>query len=132
MIAAWTWGDGMTDAFVAQSLAETRMRSDERRLELTFVDAGGRKQTLSLPLCVAADLTPVLQSLSAGLGKTGIELTKMPKATAVGSARHERLVLIRFDDDPPYALSIDEAEHLWRGLREEAQRVSRLKAPARQ
>jgi hypothetical protein len=56
----------------------------------------------------------------------------MPKSTAVGSARHERLVLVRFDDDPPYALNLDEAESLWRGVREEAEEVSLMKTPARQ
>jgi hypothetical protein len=96
------------------------------------VDASGEKQTISLPVDVAADLVPVLQSLSAGLSNAGIELTKMPKSTAVGSARYERLVLVRFDDDPPYALNIDEAENLWRGVREEVEQASRMKEPARQ
>jgi hypothetical protein len=122
----------MRDTFMAQSLAETRANYDQRRFEMTFVDASGKKQTISLPVAVAADLAPVLQSLSAGLGNAGIGFTKMPKSTAVGSARHERLVLVRFDDDPPYALNIDEAENLWRGVREEAEQVSQMKAPARQ
>src|SRR5262245_42015630 len=122
----------MPDTFVAQSLAETRVKSDERRFEMTFVDASGTRQTMSLPVGVAADLVPVLQSLSAGLGNTRIGFTKMPKSTAVGSARHERLVLVRFDDDPPYALNIAEAESLWRGVREEAEQVSLMGTPARQ
>jgi hypothetical protein len=122
----------MPDTFVAQSLAETRAKYDERRFEMTFVGAGGQKQTISLPVGVAADLVPVLQSLSAGLSNPGLQFTKMPKSTVVGSARHERLVLVRFDDDPPYALNIDEAENLWQGVREETEQVSRMKAPARQ
>jgi hypothetical protein len=122
----------MRKAFVAQSLAETRLEHEERRLEMTFVDASGRKQTISLPVGVAADLVPVLRSLSAGLDKAGIGFTKMPKSTAVGSARHEQLVLVRFDDDPPYALNIEEAESLWRGVREEAEQVSQMKLPTRQ
>ena len=126
------WGTGMPDTFMAQSLAETRAKYDERRFEMTFVDASGEKQTISLPVGVAADLVPVLQSLSAGLNNTGIQFTKKPKSTAVGSARYERLVLVRFDDDPPYALNIDEAENLWRGVREEAEQVSLMKAPAPQ
>ena len=56
----------------------------------------------------------------------------MPKLTAVGRARHERLVLIRFDDEPPYALDVSEAENLWRGVREEAEQVAGLKVPAQQ
>jgi hypothetical protein len=122
----------MPDTFVAQSLAETHVEHAERRLQMTFVDASGRKQTISLPVGVAADLVPVLQSLSAGLSKAGVGFTKMPRSTAVGSARHERLVLVRFDDDPPYALNIDEAETLWREVREEAEQVSQMKVPARQ
>src|SRR5262245_31527676 len=122
----------MADTFMAQSLAETRAQYDERRIEMTFVDASGEKQTISLPVRVAADLLPVLQSLSTGLGNSRISFTKMPKSTAVGSARHERLVLVRFDDDPPYALNVDEAENLWREVREEAEQVAQMKAPARQ
>jgi len=122
----------MSDTFMAQSLAETRAKYDEHRFEMTFVDARGMKQTISLPVDVASDLVPVLQSLSAGRRDTRVGFTKMPKSTAVGSARHERLVLVRFDDDPPYALDIDEAENLWRGVREEAEQVSLMKAPAKQ
>ena len=126
------WGDGMRSTFMAQSLAETRAKDDERRFEMTFVDASGQKQTISLPVGVAADLVPVLLSLSAGPGNSSLPFTKMPKSTAVGRARHERLVLVRFDNDPPYALNVDEAESLWRGVREEAEQVSHMKAPARQ
>ena len=123
----------LSRTFEAQSLLETRARRKERRLEMTFVDGAGRTQTLSLPAGVAAELAGVLQSLSAGMVTTGYgQLTKMPRQTAVGSARHERLVLIRFDDDPPYGLPLEEAENLWRGVREEAEQVSQLKPPLRQ
>ena len=121
----------MPDTFVALSLVATSMKN-ERRFEMVFVDAGGQKLTVSLPVDVAADLAPVLQSLSAGLSNTAVPFTRMPKSTAVGRARHERLVLVRFDDDPPYALNLDEAENLWRGVREEAEQVSHMKAPMRQ
>lgn len=122
----------MAEIFKAQSLTQTRAMYDERRFEMTFSDASGQTQTISLPVGVAADLAPVLQSLAAELGKSGSPLTKMPKSTAVGSARHERLVLVRFDDDPPYALNVDEAENLWRGVREEAEQVAMRRVPARQ
>lgn len=123
----------MTRNFKAQSLVETRIRREERRFEMTFVDAQGTRQTISLPAVVAADLGQVLTSLSAELCKPGrTQFTRMPRQTAVGSASHERLVLIRFDDDPPYGLDVDEAESLWRGLREQTETVSRLSVPARQ
>ena len=117
--------------FVAQSLAETTTSEDRRRCELTFVDARGRKQTISLPIGVAADLVPVLNSLTAGLGGAKrAKFTKMPRQWAVGTAQHERLVLLKFDDDPPYGLDLEVAETLWREVRAETESVSRLKAPA--
>ena len=138
MRAASLWCDGnrgvpMSTSFKAQSLVETRSRREERRLEMTFVDAKGQCQTISLPAAVAADLGQVLTSLSEELCKPGrTQFTRMPRQTAVGAANHERLVLIRFDDEPPYGLDVDEAESLWRGLREQTETVSRLSAPARQ
>jgi hypothetical protein len=123
----------MSRNFKAQSLVETRSRREEGRLEMTFVDAKGALQTVSLPVAVAADLGRVLTSLSAELRASGrTQFTRMPRQTAVGTANHERLVLIRFDDEPPYGLDVDEAENLWRGLREQTETVSRLSAPMRQ
>jgi hypothetical protein len=122
----------MTEIFKAQSLTQTRAIYSERRFEMTFVDAGGQTRTISLPAAVAAELAPILHSLAAELGKSRIPLTKIPKSTAVGSARHERLVLVRFDDDPPYALNVDDAEALWREVREEVRQVATQREPARQ
>lgn len=120
----------MPERFAAQSLVETRTSEDQRRLELTFLDDAGRKKTISLPIKLAADLVPVLKTLAAS--SDGAKLTRIPKRCAVGTARHERLVLIKFDDDPPYGLDLDEAETLWREVREGAEAVSRRKAPALQ
>ena len=119
--------------FIAQSLAETRTSEDRRRFELTFVDARGQKQTVSIPIGIAGDLVPVLTSLAEGLdGAKGAKFTKMPRQWAVGTAQHERLVLLKFDDDPPYGLDLALAETLWREVRQEIESVSRLKVPALQ
>jgi hypothetical protein len=120
----------MSECFAAQSLVETRTSDDGRRIELTFVDGSGARQTVSLPSKLAADLVPVLKALAAS--SDGAKLTKIPKRCAVGTARHERLVLIKFDDDPPYGLDLEEAETLWREVRDGAEVVSRRKAPALQ
>lgn len=120
----------MSERFIAQSLVETKTSKDLRRLELTFVDADGAKRTLSLPRGVAADLVPVLASLSAGISQSGdLKYTKTPKHCQVGHARHQRLVLIKFDDDPAYALDLEEAENLSRDLREEADSASSIAEP---
>ncbi len=123
----------MATSFKAQSVSGTRLKADERTLEMTFVDANGKQHVVSLPSIVASDLAAVLKAVSCeSNGKGRAEFTRKPRQTAIGSATHERLILIRFDDEPPYGLDLDEAESLWRGLREEAEAVSRTKAPTRQ
>lgn len=123
----------MPESFVAQSLVETNTSKDRRRFELTFTDADGERQTVSLPVAVAADLVPVLAALAERAGGNGsARFTKMPKRWAVGTAKHERLVLLQFDDDPPYGLDLEVAETLWREVRDGQETVSRQRAPALQ
>jgi hypothetical protein len=121
----------MLGKFLAESLVETRTTEDRRRVELTFADAKGVTQTFSLPSRIAAELVPVIESLCPD-GALGPQFTKRPKNCAVGRARYERLVLIKFDDDPPYGLDIEDAEALWRGVCEETESVSRSSEPALQ
>lgn len=122
----------MQGKFVAQSLTETRISEDQRRFELTFAALGGTKHVVSIPACVAVDLVPVLTSLAAQLDEGGARLTRMPKQCAVSHATHERLVMIKFDEEPAYALGLQDAEVLWREIREETESVSRSRQPALQ
>ncbi|MDX2201357.1 MAG: hypothetical protein NW223_01280 [Hyphomicrobiaceae bacterium] len=115
--------------FNAQALVETKT-TDRNRIQLTFADARGMRQTVTLPTRLAADLVPVLAALTDAATQAGPRFTRSPKALAVGRAEHERLVLLKFDDDPPYALEPDRAEDLWREVREEAEFVASMKAPA--
>ena len=123
----------MSKTIKAQTLHQTHVDHDGRRFDMTFIDARGEHHTLSLPLAVARDLGPVLQSLtSSARHQSRAHFTRLPKHLAVASAEHERLVLVRFDDEPPYGLSLRDAESLWRGLREETQSISSTRAPLRQ
>jgi hypothetical protein len=123
----------MARTFRAQSLTQTKTAKDGRSFEMTFVDAAGAKRTISMPVHVAADLLPVLSSLAESLARPkGPQFTKVPREWAVGRAQHERLVLIKFDEDPPYGLAIDDAANLWREVREEAEIVSLMGEPLRQ
>jgi|SRR5262249_43528232 len=110
----------MSKRFVAQSLVETRVSCEEHRVELTLADAKGERQMLSLPLSLAADLAPVLLSLAKNSTAVGVGLTKIPSAFSVGHAAYQPLVLIRFDDDPPYALSLDDARMLSQQMLDES------------
>jgi hypothetical protein len=123
----------MSDTFLARSLVQTNTSKDRRTFELTFVNARGDKHTLSLPIDVAADLAPVLGSLARSSGGAdGAKFTKIPKQWAVGTARHERLVLLRFDDDPPYGLDPEAAETLLHEVREEIEAALVRQEPALQ
>ena len=123
----------MLDKFNAQSLVETNTTLDRNGFELTFVDGEGARQTLRLSRGVAKDLVPVLQSLTNGNADAADSpLTKMPKTCTVGHATYQRLVLIKFDDDPPYAIGLKDARTLWRELRQESEAIARRKRPALQ
>lgn len=123
----------MSEMFLAHTLVETGTSSDGRRLELTFVNSQGAKHILSFPSTMAGDLAAVLAELAQTASRpAGAEFTKVPKQWAVGSAQHERLVLLRFDDEPAYGLDVEIAQRLWREMREETEHVSQLKAPALQ
>jgi len=122
----------MVGKFIAQTLVKT-CAADERRLELTFSDAKDRRLTMSLPASLAADLAPVLLSMMQDAADSrGGQLTKKPKKFSVGHARYERLILLKFDDDPPYALAVDDARMLSREMLDESEDVSSLKEPALQ
>jgi hypothetical protein len=116
--------------FIASTLTETAATEDKRRFEMTFVDAAGRRSTISIPSALAADLIPVLQQVAAAQMPMMGELTRLPRACVVGSAIRERKVLLRFDDEPPYAISLEAAAVLSRDLQEESEAVSKRERPA--
>jgi hypothetical protein len=116
--------------FLANTLTETALSDDKRRFEMTFVDADGRPYTISIPSTIAAELVPVLEQVASHLGSSAAELTRIPKECAVGHAIRERKVLLRFDDEPPYALGVEEAEALGRELQEQTEFLATTSRPA--
>jgi hypothetical protein len=119
----------MMGTFIAHTLTETRITEDQCRFEMTFVDASGESYAISIPSSIAADLVPVLEALTTRQRRAA-EFTRLPKQFAVGHASIERMVLMRFDDEPPYAVGIEFAEALSRELREQCEHVSLLRRPA--
>jgi hypothetical protein len=122
----------MSKKFVAQLLVETRVSNDQRRLELTLADTKGDRQILSLPMSLTTDLASVLLSSAKNSTAVGARLTKMPSTFYVGHATHQRLVLVKFDDDPPYALNLNDARMLSRQMLDESETAARSKVPALQ
>jgi hypothetical protein len=114
----------MTNKLIAQTLVETHASSDGQRLEVAVADAGGRTQSISLSKELAACLARVLQDFAIGAATTGAVPTKLPKQFAVGKARYEDVVLIRFEDESPYGLRVADAIELGRALLEESKFVA--------
>jgi hypothetical protein len=114
--------------FLANTLTET-VKTDDNRFEMTFVDAKGKRYTVSIPSAIAADLVPLLEQVAADQAKTMAELTRLPKACEVGHAVRDRKVLLRFDNEPPYAIGLEAAAALGRALQEETELVSNTSRP---
>jgi hypothetical protein len=118
------------NTFLAQTLCESTITEDRSRFEMTFVDAGGQRHKISIPFTIAADLIPVLESAAADKRSDGGDLTRLPRTFAVGHAVAERMVLVRFDKEPPYAIGVEDAEALGRELQEQSEHVSLMRRPS--
>ncbi|SRR4249919_2449532 len=114
--------------FLASTITETA-KTDDNRIEMTFVDADGKRHTVSIPSAIAADLVPLLERVASDQTQTIGELTRLPKACEVGHAVRDRKVLLRFDNEPPYAIGLEAAAALGRALQEETELVSNTSRP---
>ena len=126
----------MPDAeFAARVLTETATIGAGQIIEITFVAANGDRLKHSLPVRVAADaLVSILSQLSSSVAQPpGAPLFSQNVVRwQVGSSTEQPKVLLRLNEDPPYALHVSEAKKLWRELREEAGKVERRPQPTRQ
>lgn len=102
--------------FVAEGISRTRTDLGKSRFEVSFADGGGRQQTISLNAETALSLARALEDFTELQGPSVLTATKLPAAFAVGSARYEPLVLVRFEDDAPYGLQLPQAAELGRAL----------------
>jgi hypothetical protein len=117
--------------FDANTLSETAGSKDGRRFAMTFEDADGGRCTISIPAGMAGDIAHILQSVASDVRLlNSAELTRVPKACAVGQAASERMVLLRFDEEPPYAINLAAAEELGRELQEQSEQLACLARPA--
>lgn len=118
--------------FLATTLTETAIAQDKRRFQLTFIDANGETCALSIPSALAGDLVPVLESIAALAPRTlgTAEMTRLPKTCSVGHATGERLVLLRFDDEAPYAIELEVAQALAEQIQEQSSEITDSPRPA--
>jgi hypothetical protein len=125
-------GGSAMKTFLATTLTETAIAQDKRRFQLIFVDATGEPCAISIPSALAADLVPVLESIAAlNPGCAGAaEMTRLPKTCSVGHATGERMVLLRFDDEAPYAIELEVAQALAEQIQEQSCELSETARPA--
>lgn len=118
--------------FLATTLTETEISHDKRRFQITFIDSKGEACALSIPSALAADLVPVLESIAALSPRAGAvaEMTRLPKTCSVGHATGERMVLLRFDDEAPYAIELEVAQALAEQIQEQSSELSEAARPA--
>ena len=117
--------------FRATTLTETTVSPDKRRFQMKFVDADGEEHAVSIPSAIAADLVPVLEAVAAAQPRaTGGEMTRLPKTCAVGHATGDRMVLLRFDNEAPYAIELEVAQALAEQLQEQSAELSETARPA--
>jgi len=118
--------------FQATTLTDTSVSQDRRSFELTFVDADGEQYAISIPTAIAADLVPLLESVAAAASRpiSTAEMTRLPKTCAVGHATGERMVLLRFDDEAPYAIELEVAQALAEQIQEQSSELSEAARPS--
>lgn len=108
----------------AEAVTETLSKDENGRFNVTLTDCDGRLTTLSLTPAVAADLLQVLNDYCVSDASAGPEATKIPSTFAVGAARYEPLVLLRFESESPYGLEPAEARALGQALIEQADELA--------
>lgn len=113
----------MKDIFAAVSIARTKQVGGGT-LELQLADASGRKMDIRVSADVALRLAQELMDFAdSAESRSDTAIAKRPTAFAVGSGKYENLVLVRFDDDAPYALDAVDAADLGEALIEQSEDV---------
>lgn len=107
----------------------TETSDDQRLLKVDLASKDGSIKTLCLDPETARLFASVLsefveQAEQSARVRNPIPMTKIPRSFAVGRARYERLVLVRFEDDAPYALNPSEALELGEALAVEAEALA--------
>ncbi len=113
-----------------QMLCESDTTENQSRFEMTFLDASGQKHKVSIPTSMVADLIHVLETACTYRGSGNADFMRLPREFAVGHAIAERMVLLRFDKEPPYAIGAEVAETLTQELQEQIERLAVLRRPA--
>jgi len=114
----------MKDTFAATAISRTT-RTECSAVELELADAEGRITTVRVTADIALSLAQTLKEFAESSSCFGATPTKMPKTFSVGTGQFDDVVLIRFEDDVPYALGADEAMELGEALIDQSESLQR-------
>jgi hypothetical protein len=112
----------MGKTFVATAVTRTELADGV--IEITLTDASGATRKMCATADVAQTLAQVFADFAEASQSTSATPTKLPSTFAVGTGRYEQVVLIRFENDAPYGLRVDDAAELGRAILEQAEIVS--------
>jgi hypothetical protein len=119
----------MHEKFNAEILTRSERDRTNDRIEISLCNIAGECRTISLGRDVISALSALLTETPA----QSSDMTKIPDNFSVGHGRHEPIVMIRFEDEPAYGLTAEQAFGLGESLIEEAEMIStRVRYPARQ
>ncbi len=119
----------MLEKFNAEILTRSERDRANGRIEISLCNVAGECRTISLGRDVVSALAVVLAETPV----QGSDVTKIPDNFSVGHGRHEPIVMVRFEDEPAYGLTAEQAFGLGEALIEEAETISmKVKYPARQ
>lgn len=93
-------------------------RDADKGFAVTMAGADGRTTTLSLSASAVSELFERLVLAGAAGGTAAGVPTRLPESFSVGVGKHEPLVLVRFEDEAPYALKASDARDLAEALLE--------------
>lgn len=114
----------MAAVFEATTLLSTTA-TEGAALAITLASPDGRTRTLT----ITPDLALALAGALADYGSKGVhpelEVTKRPRSYTIGAGRYEKVVLLRFEDEAPYALPAQSAFELANALIEQSETLSR-------
>jgi hypothetical protein len=115
----------MGKSFVATNVAGTAPANGV--IEVTLTDVNGVTRKISASAEVAQSLAQIFGDFAQASQSRSTPATKLPSTFAVGAGRYEQFVLVRFENDIPYGLRVDDAAELGRALIEQAEIVSEMR-----
>ena len=106
--------------FTATAVREATSVPAHQTLSLTLADATGQTSIVTVTAELARMLACVLGEF-AGAVPSAMGTAQRPRSFAVGAGTHERAVMLRFEQSPPYHFAAEDAFRLAHALLEQCE-----------